>query len=328
MYALYNYITYLFNIYLCIKERGVKLNTMNKVTVKDKITIEKLIYEIRGVQVMLDSDLARLYKCSNGTKDINKAVKRNQKRFPENFMFQLTSDEYYSLRSQIGTLKNGRGQHSKYLPYAFTEQGVAMLSSVLHSETAISTSIRIINAFVSMRRYISSNLIEQKYINNMVLEHEEEIKLLQESFNKFEEKKKINEIYFNGQIYDAYSKILEIFKSAKKDLIIIDAYADNTILDIIKRLSINVTIITKKDNLLTKQDIERYNKQYSNLSVIYNSTFHDRYFILDKTQVYHCGSSINRIGYKTFSINIISDNETCKSLIDKINKITIDKTIF
>ena len=293
---------------------------MNETLIKD-VSIEKLIYEIRGKQVMLDSDLARLYECKNGTKDINKAVKRNEERFPNEFMFQLTNEEYYSLRFQFGTLKNGRGQHSKYLPYAFTEQGVAMLSSVLHSETAIKTSIKIINVFVAMKKYISSNLIEQKFINNMVLEHELEIKLLQESFNKFEEKKKINEIYFNGQIYDAYSKILDIFKQTKNELIIIDAYADNIILDIIKRLSIEVTIITKFNNLLTKQDIERYNKQYSNLSVIYDNTFHDRYFILDNKIVYHCGTSINRIVYKTFSITLLNDEEVCKALIDKIKKI-------
>ena len=122
-------------------------------------------------------------------------------------------------------------------------------------------SITIMRAFVAMRKYISSNLIEQKYINNMVLEHDSQIKLLQSTFNKLEEKKKVNEIYFDGQIYDAYSKIQEIFKEAKKEIIIIDGYADNTILDIIKRLKVNVTIITKLNNLLTRQDVLKYNKQ-------------------------------------------------------------------
>lgn len=269
--------------------------------------------------MILDSDLARLYECVNGTKDINKAVKRNIERFPENFMFQLTDEEYDNLRFQIGTSKVRGGR--RYNPYVFTEQGVAMLSSVLHSEVAIKMSIQIINAFVIMRKYISNNLIEQRYINNLVLEHDSEIKLLKESFGKIEEKRKINEIYFNGQIYDAYSKIQDIFKTAKKRLIIIDAYTDNTLLDIIKRLNIDVIIITKKDNLLTHQDITKYNKQYHNLKVIYNNTFHDRYFIIDKTQVYHCGTSINRIGYKTFSINLISDEDVCNSLINKVNKI-------
>ena len=174
--------------------------------------------------------------------------------------------------------------------------------------------------FVAMRKYISSSLLEQKYINHMVLEHDSQIKLLQDSFEKFEEKKKINEIYFDGQIYDAYSKILDIFKEAKNGIVIIDSYADKTILDIIKRLSIKVTIITKKDNLLTEQDITRYNKQYSNLIVKYDYTFHDRYFILDNEIVYHCGASINRIGYKTFSITLIRDKTMIDTLLNKIRR--------
>ena len=172
-----------------------------------------------------------------------------------------------------------------------------------------------------MCKFISSNLIEKKYINNQVLKNTEDIKLLQELFQKFEEKRKDSEIYFNGQIFDAYSKIYEIFNSANEYLIIIDIYADNTLLDIIKRLSAEVVIITKRNNLLTEQDITKYNKQYHNLKVIYDNTFHDRYFLIDKKQVYHCGTSINRIGYKTFSINLISDEEVCNSLISKINKI-------
>jgi hypothetical protein len=176
------------------------------------------------------------------------------------------------------------------------------------------------DAFVALKHYISDNLIEQKFVNKQVLKNTEDIKLLKESFKKFEEKRKINDIYFNGQIYDAYSKIQDILKSATKKLIIIDAYADNTLLDIVKRLDIEVIIITKKDNLLTKQDIEKYNKQYNNLKVIYNSTFHDRYFLIDDKDVYHCGTSVNRIGYKTFSINLISDEEVCHMLINKVKK--------
>ena len=292
---------------------------MNEVIVKNNINIENLIYEIRGVQVMLDSDLAKLYECANGTKDINKAVKRNIERFPENFMFQLTDEEYSCLRFQTGTSNTKGGR--RYNPYVFTEQGVAMLSSVLHSETAVTTSIKIINAFIAMRKYISTNLIEQKYINILVLEDHEKIKALESSFAKFEEKRKINEIYFNGQIYDAYSKIQEIFNEAKQGLIIIDSYADYTLLDIIKRLNIKTTIITKPNNLLTKQDIIKYNKQYDNLKVIYDNTFHDRYFILDSNIVYHCGASVNRIGYKTFSITLINDEEICQALINKVYKI-------
>ena len=284
--------------------------------VKEKINIEDLIYEIRGVQVMLDSDLARLYECANGTKSINLAVKRHINRFPKRFMFQLTKEEFFNLRFQFETAIESN--MSRSLPYAFTEQGVAMLATVLRTPVAEEVSIKIMDAFVAMHKYISTNLLEQKYINNLVIEHDSKIKLLQESFEKLNEEKKVNEIYFDGQIYDAYSKVQEIFKEAKNKLVIIDSYADNTILDIIKRLNIQVTIITKPNNLLTTQDIAKYNRQYNNLTVKYDNTFHDRYFILDDSVVYHCGASINRIGYKTFSITKINDYEVCKSLINKI----------
>lgn len=292
---------------------------MDNVTVKEKVVIENLIYEVRGTQVMLDSDLARLYECVNGTKTINQSVKRNIERFPDDFYFQLTKAEFQELQSQIGT--TNLNKMSRTLPYVFTEQGVAMLATVLRTSVASQMSVSIMRAFVTMRKFISTNLIEQKYINNQVLKNTEDIKLLQELFQKFEEKRKDSEIYFNGQIFDAYSKIYEIFNSANEYLIIIDIYADNTLLDIIKRLSAEVVIITKRNNLLTEQDITKYNKQYHNLKVIYDNTFHDRYFLIDKKQVYHCGTSINRIGYKTFSINLISDEEVCNSLISKINKI-------
>ena len=217
---------------------------------------------------------------------------------------------------------------SRTLPYAFTEQGVAMLATILRTEVSEKVSIEIMDAFVAMRHFIKSNLVNQKYINDIVLENRKsirevknDVRLLQEAFDKLEEKEVNNKIYFNGQIYDAYSNILNIFKKARKVLIIIDSYADNTLLDIIKRLKVKVIIITKKDNLLTKQDIKKYDKQYSNLSVIYNNTFHDRYFIIDDDIIYHCGASINRIGYKTFSINLISDNNIKERLIDEVKKI-------
>ena len=238
-------------------------------------------------------------------------------------MFRLTNDEYNNLKFQFGTSNKKGGR--RYNPYVFTEQGVAMLSSVLHSKTAIQTSIQIMNAFVAMRKYISSNLIEQKYINNMVLKHDNQIQLLQYSFNKLEKKKKISEIYFNGQIYDAYSKIKDIFKESEESLIIIDSYADKSLLDIIKELDIKVTIITKQNNLLTKQDIMKYNQQYHNLQVYFDNTFHDRYFILDNKIVYHCGASINRIGYKTFSITLIKDRSVSQVLIDRTNQIIYQK---
>lgn len=274
---------------------------------------------IQVCHLVATRDLARLYECTNGTKDINKTVKRNSERFPENFMFKLTNEEWSALRFQIGTSNKKGGR--RYKPFVFTEQGVAMLSSIIHTDVAIKVSIAIMDAFVSMRKYVSSNLLEQKYINNMVLEDHDKIKVLEESFNKLEEKKRANEIYFDGQIYDAYFKIQNIFKEAKEELIIIDGYADNTILDIVKRLKVDVTLITKPNNLLTKQDILKYNKQYKNLKVKFDNSFHDRYFILDNKVVYHCGASINRIGYKTFSITLIGDDEVCNLLLNKVRKI-------
>ena len=297
---------------------------MNEVVTKEDIKIENMIYEIRGKQVMLDSDLARLYKCKNGTKEINQAVRNSPEKFPERFSFVLNDSEMDDLRSKILTSSLNKHGGRRYNIRVFTEQGVAMLATILRTKVATEISIQIMDAFVTMRKYISTSLLEQNYVNNMLLEHEYKIKLLQDSFQKIEEKKKVNEIYFNGQIYDAYSKIQEIFNSANNNLVIIDAYADNTILDIIKRLKIKVTIITKSNNLLTEQDIAKYNKQYNNLQVYYNNTFHDRYFILDDEIVYHCGASINRIGYKTFSINLIDDVDIKNILINKANEIEED----
>ena len=292
---------------------------MNELVIKD-INVEDMIHEIRGKYVMLDSDLAKLYQCKNGTKTINLAVKRHINRFPERFMFQLSIEECRNIsRFQFETLK-GKGHNIKYLPYVFTEQGVAMLSAVLRTEVAEEVSIRIMDAFVKMKKYISNNLIEQKFINNMVLEHDSEIKLLQESFDKFEDKRKVNEIYFNGQIFDSYYKIMEIFKSSKKELIIIDRYVDITVLDMIKNLKCRVLLITNK-NRLTKLDIEKYNKQYNNLKVKFNDTFHDRYFIIDKSIIYHSGTSINHAGSRTFSINILEDEIVKNTLIKKIDSI-------
>lgn len=300
---------------------------------KENINIENMIYEIRGKQVMFDFDLAKLYKCTNGTKDINKAVKRNISRFPEDFYFQLTKDEINSvhLRFQNGTLNNKgnlRGQHIKYLPFAFTEQGVAMLSSVLRTSIATDVSIRIIRAFVALHKYVSNNLIEQKIVNSIVLNNQNdiqniksEIKLLQESFKKFEEKKITNEIYFNGQIYDAYSKIVDILNMAKKEIIIIDGYTNKKTLDIISNIRVKITLITKKKSNLKPIDLQKYHKQYHNLTVTYNETFHDRYIIIDNITIYHLGASINYAGSRTFSINILEDSLIKRALIDNINRI-------
>lgn len=285
---------------------------------KDLITelkIENMIYEIRDKQVMLDRDLAKLYRCSNGTKTINQAVKRHINRFPERFMFQLTQTEYYEiLRSQSGTLELEQGQYSKYLPYVFTEQGVAMLATVLKTSVAEEVSIKIMDAFVAMRIYISSNLIEQRYINNLVIKHEE---LIGNIFNYFESKEIKNEVYFEGQMYDAYSKILDIMLIAKEELIIIDPYADKYVLDMIRKTDIPVTIVLSNKSRLTDLDINKYQQEYNNLTLIYKESFHDRFIIIDKKELYHLGTSINNAGTKTFAINKIKDKNIVETVIYK-----------
>ena len=289
---------------------------MTELKINEEV-IENMIYEIRGKQVMLDSDVARLFRYE--TKQLNRQVSRNINRFPENYCFRLTEIEYENLRCQNGTSNIKKHGGNRYLPYVFTEHGVTMLAGLLKSDVAVAASLKIVNTFIAMRKYIGANLIEQTNINNMVLKHDNEIKLLQDSFSKFEEKVKPNEIYFDGQIYDAYSKIKDILTEAKKEIIIIDAYADKTVLDLIRNLKIKVTLIVKRKALLTKTDIIKYNNQYNNLKIIYDDTFHDRYFILDKNKIYHCGTSINHAGSKTFSINKLEDNLVKESLINKIN---------
>ncbi len=285
------------------------------------IKIENYIYEIRGKQVMLDSDLAKLYQCKNGTKTINLAVKRHINRFPERFMFQLTLKEYNNLKFQTETSSWNSYGGVRKLPYAFPEQGVAMLATIIKTSRAEEVSIAIMDAFVAMRHYINTNDFRILNIESKLLEHDKSIKKIEKVFTNFNQKEVNNEIYFAGEEYDAYSRIINILEKAQKELIIIDSYADHTLLDIIKRLKVKTILITKSNNLLTTQDINKYNKQYHNLKVIFNNTFHDRYFIIDNIDFYHCGASINRIGNKTFSINKINDNEIINLLLNKIKEV-------
>ena len=281
---------------------------MTDLIVKDNIKIEDLIYEVRGKQVMLDSDLAILYGCKNGTKSINLAVKRHINRFPERFCFKLTEEESKNFWFQLETKKdNIETRGGKYdRPYAFTEQGVAMLSAVLRTEVAEEVSIKIMDAFVAMRKYISSNLIEQKYINNMVLKHEESINLLQESFEKLEtkEKEKINHIFFEGQIYDTYSLMMDILSKARAEIIIIDNYAGKKLFDLLRDIKISIKVYSKNFDL---ELIKKYNSQYSNISTFIHNGFHDRFIILDKNILYHCGSSFKDLGIKCFAINRVDN---------------------
>ena len=288
---------------------------------KEDLNIENMIYEIRGKQVMLDSDLARLYQCKNGTKSINLAVNRNVKKFPNDFYFQLTNNETENLRFHFETSSSTTNYGGKrYNPYAFTEQGVAMLATVLHTPVAAEVSVNIMRSFVKMRKYISVNLIEQDNMKNMLIKHDNEIKLLQESFSKLEEKEKINHIFYEGQIYDAYSLLIDIFNEAKKEIIIIDNYADKSILDMITNLNVKVTIVTKKFNLLKDIDIKKYNKQYHNLKIIYSDKFHDRFIILDKKVLYHSGASYKDLGNKCFAITKIEDKWYLETIIKNIGE--------
>ena len=280
---------------------------------KEELNIKDMIYEIRGKQVMLDSDLARLYECTNGTKTINQAVKRHINKFPERYMFQLTKSEYDNLKSQIGTSSLNTYGGVRKMPYAFTEQGVAMLATILKTPVADIVSMKIIDAFVYMKRYLS---FDNK--NSIILNHENRILKLEESFDKLNEKEKINAIFYEGQIYDAYSLLIDIFKEAKKEIIIIDNYADKSILDMITNLNVEVTIVTRKFNLLKDIDIKKYNRQYHNLKVIYSDKFHDRFVILDKKVLYHSGASFKDLGNKCFAINKIEDNEYLKNILKKI----------
>ncbi len=296
---------------------------MNEIIVKDNIKIENLIYEIRGKQVMLDSDLAMLYGCKNGTKSLNLAVKRHINRFPERFMFQLTKEEYSSIysRFQFETLnKNNQkqGLNIKYLPYVFTEQGVAMLSAILKTDVAEEISIKIMDAFVAMKNIINTSLIKQKYINSLVLEHDNEIRLLQESFNKLSTKEKINHIFYNGQIYDAYSLLIDILNKAKKEIIIIDNYAGKELFDITKDIKVNIKIYTKNIDEVSKK---KYMQEYSNIEIITTDIFHDRFIILDNKELYNLGSSLKDIGKKCTSINRIEDSTILKELISRLTKI-------
>ena len=280
---------------------------MNEIIEEAKI--ENMIYEIRGKQVMLDSDLAKLYECKNGTKSINLAVKRNMDRFPNNFYFQLTVEEYNNLWFQNETAINNK---SRIMPYAFTEQGIAMLSSVLRTDVAAKVSIKIMNAFVEMRKYVT-NSIEQKFINNLVLKDNKRIDILEETFSNFKEKN--NHIFYEGQIYDAYSLLVDILNKAEKEIIIIDNYVDKTILDITCLLDKNITIITNKYNNI---DYEKYQKQYQNLKIIINNKFHDRFIILDKKILYHSGASFKDLGNKCFALNKIEDKNILKELLENM----------
>lgn len=282
---------------------------MNEIS--NALNVENMIYEIRGKQVMLDSDLSKLYGVEK--KRINEAVSRNPEKFPLRFSFELNEEEVLYLKSQIATSSSWGGSRKGYR--AFTEQGVAMLATILKSKTAIEVSIKIMDAFVAMRKYILTNLLEQKYINNLVMKHEDDINKL---FSKLETKELKNEIFFDGQIYDAYSKILDVLMKAKKNIIIVDSYADKYVLDLISKVELDVTLVISSKSRLSNLDIDKYNYEYSNLIIKYNDSFHDRFIIIDKNIMYHLGTSLNNAGTKVFAINKIEDVMIMNLVLNKI----------
>ena len=303
---------------------------MYEIMEKENIVIEDMIYTIRGVQVMLDKDVAKLYQVE--TRALKQAVKRNLSRFPDDFAFQLTEEEFSSLRSQVVTLNkttvqdnfedsslrsqfatlnknnNSRGQHIKYLPYVLTEQGIMMLSGLLKSDIAVKVNIQIINAFVYMRKYISKDLN-----NNILINHENRILKLEESFNKLNNNTKVNTVFYDGQIYDAYSLFVDILNKAKKEIIIIDNYAGKELLDILKNIKTNIVVVSSNiDDTLKK----KYEMQYKNVTFINNNKFHDRFIIIDNEEMYHLGASIKDLGKKCFGINKIEDVEIMEKILN------------
>ena len=283
----------------------------NSIILKENEKIENLIYEIRGKQVMLDSDLAKLYECKNGTKVINQAVKRNITKFPERYCFQLTETEYRNLKFQNGTSSLNNYGGVRKMPFVFTEQGVAMLATVLKTPVADAVSMRIIDAFVYMRRYLSGEIG-----SNMLVNHEERILKLEEQFNKFSSKR--NTIIYEGKIYDAYSVMLDIFNEANDEIIIVDNYVNKELLDILREVDKKIIVIS---NNMNNELIKKYDSQYDNTQFVSDNPFHDRYIILDRKEVYASGMSLKDVGKKYSYINKIEESIFINELIKRIIKI-------
>lgn len=293
--------------------------------------IKNLIYTIRGKQVMLDSDVAMLYHSE--TRIINQAVKRNTERFPEKFCFKLTEDEVENLKSQnvISSLikENSYGGRRK-LPTAFTEQGIAMLSGLLKNEIAIKVSIRIIDAFVEMRKFLITNgqvferlaNVEYKLLDQdrKLSNHENNFEKIFDELQKNKKEQFSQKIFFDGQIYDSYSLIIDIIKTAKDKILIIDNYIDDSILKMLskKNKNVEVVILTSQNSNLSKLDINKFNKQYPTLKVAITNKFHDRFIIIDNKKLYHCGASLKDLGKKCFAISKIEDKE----YVEKMSKFT------
>ena len=277
---------------------------MENKAIISKQEIENHIYTVRDQQVMLDSYLARIYQVE--TKNLNKAVKRNTERFPASFCFQLTKEEVENLRFQFGTSSLNYGGR-RYLPYVFTEQGIAMLSAVLRSEIAIKVSIEIMNAFVEMRRMLISNASLFHRLDKIELKQLQSDQKFEEIFKALESHKLHSEkgIFYNGQVFDAYTFVSDIIRNAKTSIILLDNYVYDTVLTLLGKRSDNVTttIYTKNISNQLRLDLQRYNSQYPPIEIEIFSDAHDRFFIIDNTELYHIGASLKDLGKKWFAFS-------------------------
>ena len=272
---------------------------MNKVIKTEDI--QNRIFTIRGLQVMIDSDLAQIYGVA--TKVLNQAVKRNIDRFPESFRFRLIDAEKLELVTNCDRFK--KLKHSSVNPYAFTEQGVAMLSAVLHSDTAVKVSIQIIQAFVEMKKFLLTNAAVFQRLDNVERKQIETDQKFEQLFNALQTNEIIpkQNIFYNGQVFDAYTLIADIIRSAKKDIILIDNYVDDTVFKQLAKRDKNVkaVIYSKVDNKIVKQDLQTHNKQYPKIELRKLTTAHDRFLIIDDKTVYHFGASLKDAGKKWFA---------------------------
>lgn len=269
-------------------------------------TIENKIYIIRGQQVMIDRDIAQLYGVE--TRVLNQAVKRNEDRFPEEFCFQLDDSEFENWISQI-VISNSEKMGLRKKPYAFTEQGVAMLSAVLKSETAVKMSIQIMKAFVAMRKFMLLNAQVFQRLDNIEKHQLTTDNKIEELFDRMDKYKREDKqgIFFQGQIFDAYSKFESFIAQAKTEIILIDGYVDLTVLDRLakKKKNVTVEIYTDAKTKLTAQDVQKFNAQYPQLNLNYTSKMHDRFLIIDKKTLYHIGASLKDLGKKCFAFEVL-----------------------
>lgn len=279
--------------------------------------IERMIIELRGQQVMIDRDLAVLYGVD--TKVLNQAVKRNIDRFPERFRFQLSKEETNELVANCDRFNSLK--HSSSAPYAFTEQGISMLSAVLRSQTAVDVSIRIMDAFVAMRRFLANNAQVFQRLANIEYHQIETDKRIDEVFKRLDANTQPQQgIFFDGQVFDAYRFAADLMRKAKTSIILIDNYVDDTVLSLLDKRTegVSVTIYTQRTSKQFQLDIDRHNTQYPAIKVEHFNKAHDRFLLIDN-EVYHIGASIKDLGKKWFGFTLMRDINTTE-LITRISR--------